>query len=47
MKKTTQIKNGEWSWEETSETRAAIERLHRDIKDRVKEDKDNETPTSG
>ena len=29
--------NEEWEWEETSEVRAALERLHRDIKDRVKE----------
>jgi hypothetical protein len=26
-----------WEWEETSEVREALNRLHRDIKDKVKE----------
>ena len=29
----------EWEWEETSDVRKALERLHRDIKERVNEDK--------
>ena len=47
MKKTTEIKKEEWSWEETSETRAAVERLHRDIKERVKEAQDNGKDPAG
>ena len=43
MKKKHMIKEDEWSWEETSETRAAVERLHRDIKERVKEENEKDT----
>ena len=32
----------EWTWEETSEVREALERLHQDIKERVKNEKDLE-----
>ena len=44
MKKKHTIKNEEWSWEETSEVRKALERLHSDIREGreyiKKEDKD-------
>jgi|TARA_R100001530_G_C4294089_1_gene148770 hypothetical protein len=33
----------EWSWEETSEVREALDRLHRDIRDRVKEANDEQS----
>jgi hypothetical protein len=33
----------EWSWEETSEVRKALNRLHQDIKDRVREDKNEQS----
>ena len=33
MKKTHKIKDEEWSWEETSEVRKALERLHSDIRE--------------
>ena len=49
MKKSfTKEKKGheeEWSWEETSEVRKALERLHQDIKEQVKENE--ETNTAG
>ena len=44
MKKTHKIDDDEWSWEETSEVRKALERLHSDIREGreyiKKEDKD-------
>ncbi len=33
----------EWEWEETSEVREALKRLHRDIRDRVKEANDEQS----
>jgi hypothetical protein len=30
----------EWTWEETSEVREALNRLHRDIRDSIKDKKD-------
>ena len=47
MKKSTKIKGEEWSWDEDSETRAAVERLHRDIKERVKEAQDDGNNPTG
>ena len=43
MKKTHMIGEDEWSWEETSEVRKAVERLHEDIKERVKEENEKDT----
>ena len=47
MKKTHMIKEEEWSWEETSEVRKAVERLHKDLKERVKEAQDNGNDPAG
>ena len=45
MKKKTKIKGDEWSWEETSATKEAVERLHRDIKEAVAKEEDETTPS--
>ena len=41
--KTTDKKGREttWEWEETPEVRAAIERLHKDMKTRIEEEKND------
>ena len=41
--KTTDMKGREttWEWEETPEVRAAIERLHKDMKTRIEEEKND------
>ena len=47
MKKTTKIKNEDWEWEETSEVREALKRLHSDIREGreyIKKEEQNEPP---
>ena len=40
FKKDKKGKEEEWSWEETSEVREALNRLHRDIGDNIRDKKD-------